>query len=73
MVIVVNLFSFSVISQKSVSAKGDKDFDMLFLNLKFIKPFKYLSMKNILLMYLSIYIVDPSRFEYFSHILIIRL
>ena len=73
MVIVVNLFSFSVISQKSVSAKGDEDFDMIFLNLKFIKPYKYLSMKNILLMYLSIYIVDPSRFEYFSHIFIIRL
>ena len=73
MVIVVFLFSFSMISQKSVSAKGDEDFDMDFLNLKFIKPYKYLSMKNILLINLSIYLVDPSHFEYFSHILIIRL
>ena len=73
MVIVVFLFSFSVISQKSVSAKGDEDFDMNFLNLNFIKPYKYLSMKNIFLKYLPIYLVDPSRFEYFSHILIIGL
>ena len=73
MVIVVFLFSFSVISQKSVTEKEDEDFDMNFLNLKFIKPYKYLSTKNILLMYLSIYLVDLSHFEYFSHILIIRL
>ena len=49
LVIVISLFNFSVISQKSVSGKENKDFVMKFLNLKFIKPYKYLSMKNIML------------------------
>ena len=40
LVIVISLFNFSVISQKSVSGKENK----------FIKPYKYLSMKNIMLM-----------------------
>ena len=77
MVIVISLFNFSVISQKSVSGKENKDFLMKFLiNLKFIKPYKYLSMNNIMLMYycfwymllilfaLSIFVLNI--FEYFS-------